>query len=84
MSDRVVISWNERVVGWIRQPRLDFPHFYGRWVSAEGEAASLFLSALRLAVDDDDGLEVVVDGKTAAVVYVHPNDEDGDIDVRLR
>ena len=77
MSDRVSISWNEHVVGWISKPRFDFPHHYGKWVSADSAVASSFLSALRLAVDDDGGIEVVLADRTAAVIYVHPDDEEG-------
>lgn len=40
--------------------------------------------ALQAAVDRDDGLEVVVASGLNGVVYVHPDDEDGKLDIRWR
>ncbi len=83
MSEGLSVSWDGRVVGWIGGPRFDFPHWYGQWVPAESEATDSFLSVLRQAVDDGDGLAVVLGDAMPATVYVHPSDENGAIDVRL-
>jgi hypothetical protein len=82
MVDRWPVTWGGQLVGWIVSPRVDMPHYYGRWMAADGPAAAEFLASLRRAVDDGDGLEVVVAGNLPGIVYVHPDDQEGEIDVR--
>lgn len=83
-ADRWPIVWGGRLVGWIASPRFDMPFYYGRWVAEDGPVAIEFLSELRKAVDRDDGLEVVVASGLNGVVYVHPDDNDGELDIRWR
>jgi hypothetical protein len=63
---------------------MDFPHYYGRWVGADVSASRMFLIELRRAVDEEDGLEVTLGETIRGVVYVYPDDHEGEIDVRLR
>ena len=81
-TERWPITWKDRLVGWIESPGIDMPHYYGRWLAADGSDAVEFLAELRRAVDVDEGLEVVVSTNLPGIVYVHPDDEEGQIDVR--
>jgi len=79
---RLALTWSGRLVGWIDEVRYDFPHHYGRWVGTGEPLSSDFLAALRRAVDADDGIEVIVGESERGTVYVHPDDNQGEIDVR--
>jgi hypothetical protein len=81
---RLSIAWNGEIVGWMVEPRYDFPHYYGRWVGADAPVSRAFLAELRRAIEREDGLDVTLGETTRGVVYVHPDDEAGEIDVRLR
>jgi hypothetical protein len=79
---RLAIAWNGQVVGWLDDARSDMPFTYGRWVGANDAIAREFLAALRRAVDAGEGVEVTLGAGSAAVIYVHPDDNGGVIDVR--
>jgi hypothetical protein len=81
-SDRWPVNWCGQIVGWIESPQMDMPHYYGRWVSADSPESIAFLAALREAVDGGGGVEVTVADNLHGNVYVHPEDDDGEIDVR--
>jgi hypothetical protein len=83
-SGRLSIAWQGDIVGWIEDPRMDFPHYYGRWVEADVPASRTFLSELRRVIAAEDGLDVMLGETTRGVVYVHPHDNEGEIDVRMR
>ena len=51
-------------------------------MAAGGPAAAALLAALRRAVDERDGLPVVVADTLPGVAYVHPDDHGGEIDIR--
>jgi hypothetical protein len=80
-GERWPITWGNRLVGYMESPSVDMPHYYGRWVAADGPAAVEFLAALRRAVDGDEGLDVFVSG-LPGIAYVHPDDHEGEIDIR--
>ena len=81
-AERWSIKWEGRLVGWIESPRIDFPHYYGRWNDVEGPDAATFLAALRLAVNKDDGLIVEILDGIFGIAYVHPDDDNGEFNVR--
>ena len=81
-DERLSIAWNDHPVGWIDEWRYDFPHTYGRWVSSGAAISQDFLAELRRAVDRDEGLDVTLGKDSRDTVYVHPDDEEGEIDVR--
>ena len=76
------IAWNGHPVGWIDGWRYDFPHYYGRWVSSGDRIAQDFLAELRRAVERDEGLDVTLGDDSRGTVHVHPDDQEGEIDVR--
>jgi hypothetical protein len=80
-AERWPITWGGRLVGWMASPGADMPHYYGRWVAADGPAAAEFLAALREVGDEDEGLEVFVSG-LPGIAYCHPDDHGGEIDIR--
>lgn len=84
MPDRWPIMWNGHLVGWIDSPKIDMPHYYGHWVATQSDESVGFLTALREAIDEESGLEVVIADKLRGVIYVHPEDNEGEIDVRWR
>ena len=84
MTERLSLTYNGEIVGWIDDARYDFPHYYGRWIGSDVPAALVFLTELRRAIDQEDGLDVTLGETIPGVVYVHPDDNDGEIDVRMR
>jgi hypothetical protein len=82
VADRWPITWGGRFVGWMASPSVDMPHYYGHWVAANSPAAAEFLAVLRQAVDADDGVDVVVAGSLPGIACCHPDDHEGEIDIR--
>ena len=87
MLDRITpeprwsLKWNGHVVGWIENPKVDQPFYYGHWLPDESPEAVQFLNALSKAVANEDGLDVLLEDMFRGRVLTLP-DEDGTIDVR--
>lgn len=90
-TDMITVYWHRTRVGTIINPKFDFPHYYGKWSASLQPTGSEFLEALRFALSDegDGGLEVLYqynhnDSLLEGCISVHPDDNEGDIDIRLR
>lgn len=81
-TDRWAVTWAGQVVGWIESPYVDMPHYYGTWVASTEPESANFLTALRDAINSGGGLEVEIANGLRGIVYLHPDDSDGEIDIR--
>ncbi len=90
-EDKITVYWHKTRVGTVINPTFDFPHYYGKWSVWPEPIGHQFLEALRFALSDegDGGLEVLYqynqnDSLSEGSIGIHPDDNDGYIDIRIR
>ena len=76
MKNRLELVWNDRVVGYIEDCKVDMWVWYGKWIPLDTATTTAFLETIQT----EEEAKVILDGRKG---LVHALPENGEIDVKI-